>query len=114
MENQMRLQLTIDKDLYNNAQKLADSVGVSLSRLTNALLKWAVETGHAGQPMFDQGEYWKTEPVPKVAWFGQEEEFEPDYDENGERPTPPPVTVVQLILDFRDKYSVPLPPRKEQ
>jgi hypothetical protein len=113
MNQPMRLQLKVDKDLYNNAKKLADDVGVSLNRFVNSLLKWAIETGHPGEPKFDQGDFYKTEPMPKVVWFGEERESEPEYDQvHGELPRQTK-TVVQLVLDFRDSYRLP-PPQKGQ
>lgn len=116
MEEPMRLQLKIDKDLHNNAKKLADDVGVSLNRFVNSLLKWAVETGHPGEPQFDQGDhrYYKTEPVPKVVWFGEELESEPDYDQDGKLLPTQTRTVVRVVLDFRDPYRLPPPPPRKE
>lgn len=100
MAERTRVEIRLDKDVYDRLRTLADEAELSLNQILNGVCRWAAGHGHAGGVKFlevaDESVV-TTVPEPSRVWFG----FGADKDD----PVGDPGQVV-FELDYSDKSAL--------
>jgi hypothetical protein len=66
-----RLELRFESEVYAGVRKLAEGAGVSINQLMQALARWAVDNGHVGSPVLQDGSLEVTTKAEYgCLWFG--------------------------------------------
>lgn len=107
-----RLELRLDKEVNEGIKHLADSAGISVNQLMQALARWAWQEGHVGEPKRDAEGIVRTKHQPGCIWMGRQgwkleeldsNEMGPAYDELEEHYKGPEKGEIKLILDFTER-----------
>ena len=108
-----RLELRLDKEVNDGIKQLADTAGISVNQLMQALARWAWQEGQVGEPKRDADGIVRAKDQTGCIWIGRtgyklsevaEDEMPPDVRERirdeqngivkGE---------IKLILDFTER-----------
>lgn len=67
-----RLELRFEPDIAEGLKQLADDADISVNQLLQALSRWAIDNGHAGEAVHDEKGMVRTKDQPGCIWFGKE------------------------------------------
>lgn len=94
-----QVKLRLDAQLHEDLTALADEVGVSVNQLAGAVLRWAVDRAHVGEPHEDRSGRVVGIESEQGVWFGfDSDEVEPEGPWDG--------GVVFFVLDFSTRRSI--------
>ena len=66
-----RVELRLDEDVFERIKNLADGAEVTVNQLVNALVRWAGDNGHAGEPYRNADGVLLDKEMAGVVWFGK-------------------------------------------